>query len=440
MNQNDFLERLNKEQGCMPSRFRNAEIEDIDLRGHEFEYPVYLNEARFIGRVDFSNCVFRKGVSFSGAIFSGGAQFCECQFEDGADFSLSEFRNEEADFFRSSFNGRAWFWRSRFEKSANFTEMKVNIDSDLLSTSERQANFSWTWFYDTVRFNHAKFRCPVYLWRTQFRADTFFDDCMFYEKVLFGGKQNEVLFPRYGLIHPERVELLESEGFFCADTEILVTERFFRSDRAIQKPTTPPRRLSMFLSYNNAFSTQHIEETLDKLNDILITQSEKNIITQEWLNGAGPMFADGNQVSFRNATFNDLESVSFCDIRWDNINVDTSIAGTQQQKFRKIMRGSSYDVFISHASDDKENIVRPLSEGLSRAGFSIWYDESVMEVGDELKETIDKGISESRFAVVVLSHDFFGKDVLVIISGDSDSLLSQDKSRHRGNQNQRQHK
>ncbi len=34
-----------------------------------------------------------------------------------------------------------------------------------------------------------------------------------------------------------------------------------------------------------------------------------------------------------------------------------------------------YDVFISHASEDKEEVARPLAEVLRRNGLSVWYDE-----------------------------------------------------------------
>ena len=34
-----------------------------------------------------------------------------------------------------------------------------------------------------------------------------------------------------------------------------------------------------------------------------------------------------------------------------------------------------YDVFISHAAEDKEEVARPLAEVLRRNGLSVWYDE-----------------------------------------------------------------
>ncbi|MES2381116.1 MAG: toll/interleukin-1 receptor domain-containing protein [Bacteroidota bacterium] len=66
-----------------------------------------------------------------------------------------------------------------------------------------------------------------------------------------------------------------------------------------------------------------------------------------------------------------------------------------------------YDVFISHATEDKKDFVRPLAETLSSLGYRVWYDEFTISVGDGLRRAIDKGISKSRFGIVVLSKAFF---------------------------------
>lgn len=68
-----------------------------------------------------------------------------------------------------------------------------------------------------------------------------------------------------------------------------------------------------------------------------------------------------------------------------------------------------YDVFISHTSEDKEEVVRPLATSLRKAGLDVWYDEFELKIGDSLRRKIDKGLANSRFGVVVLSHDFFGR-------------------------------
>ncbi|MGK7956440.1 MAG: TIR domain-containing protein [Crocosphaera sp.] len=69
-----------------------------------------------------------------------------------------------------------------------------------------------------------------------------------------------------------------------------------------------------------------------------------------------------------------------------------------------------YDVFICHASEDKETLVRPLAEKLTVLGVNIWYDEFRLTIGDSLRRSIDKGLSQSRFGIVVLSPSFFAKN------------------------------
>lgn len=68
-----------------------------------------------------------------------------------------------------------------------------------------------------------------------------------------------------------------------------------------------------------------------------------------------------------------------------------------------------YDVFISHASEDKEAFVRPLAERLRAAHIEVWYDEFSLRVGEGLRRSIDRGLSQSRFGIVVLSPHFFHK-------------------------------
>lgn len=68
-----------------------------------------------------------------------------------------------------------------------------------------------------------------------------------------------------------------------------------------------------------------------------------------------------------------------------------------------------YDVFISHASEDKDAVARPLAEALRSNGISVWYDEFELRIGDSLRRKIDKGIANSNFGVIVISRDFIHK-------------------------------
>jgi TIR domain len=68
-----------------------------------------------------------------------------------------------------------------------------------------------------------------------------------------------------------------------------------------------------------------------------------------------------------------------------------------------------WDVFICHAGEDKAEVVEPLARALGERGVRVWYDRSVLRIGDSLRRTIDNGLSRSRYGVVVLSPSFFGK-------------------------------
>lgn len=68
-----------------------------------------------------------------------------------------------------------------------------------------------------------------------------------------------------------------------------------------------------------------------------------------------------------------------------------------------------FDVFISHATEDKNEVVRPLALALKNEGLSVWYDEFELKIGDSLRRKIDKGLANSRFGIVVLSKDFIRK-------------------------------
>jgi hypothetical protein len=69
----------------------------------------------------------------------------------------------------------------------------------------------------------------------------------------------------------------------------------------------------------------------------------------------------------------------------------------------------AYDVFISHAAEDKDAIVRDLAHELRDRDLDVWYDEFTLRIGDNLRRKIDAGLASSRFGVVVLSPSFFAK-------------------------------
>src|SRR5258708_6429516 len=69
-----------------------------------------------------------------------------------------------------------------------------------------------------------------------------------------------------------------------------------------------------------------------------------------------------------------------------------------------------YDVFISHASEDKEDVVRPLALCLQELGLDVWFDEDILVPGASLSGAVDAGLSNARYGIVILSKAFFAKN------------------------------
>lgn len=69
-----------------------------------------------------------------------------------------------------------------------------------------------------------------------------------------------------------------------------------------------------------------------------------------------------------------------------------------------------WDVFICYASEDRTDVALPIARALQKNGLSVWFDEFELNIGDSLARTIDTGLAQSRFGVVILSSAFFAKE------------------------------
>lgn len=67
-------------------------------------------------------------------------------------------------------------------------------------------------------------------------------------------------------------------------------------------------------------------------------------------------------------------------------------------------------MFVCHASEDKDEIARPLAHALRDAGFAVWYDEFALKLGDSLRRSIERGIVTAQHGIVILSPHFFAKN------------------------------
>lgn len=64
---------------------------------------------------------------------------------------------------------------------------------------------------------------------------------------------------------------------------------------------------------------------------------------------------------------------------------------------------SKIKLFLSHASEDQQDLVRPLADAL-KDDFDVWYSEYSLVLGDKLREKIDQGLRDCDYGIVVLSR------------------------------------
>jgi TIR domain len=68
-----------------------------------------------------------------------------------------------------------------------------------------------------------------------------------------------------------------------------------------------------------------------------------------------------------------------------------------------------WDLFISHAAEDKQDAAIPLFNALERAGMTVWFDTNELKIGDSIREKIDSGLVACQYGVVILSPNFIAK-------------------------------
>ena len=160
-----------------------------------------------------------------------------------------------------------------------------------------------------------------------------------------------------------------------------VTYRVFLDLYAESIPTGPEREYFGLLSHSESINKKELFFLLDYLDQRALIE---NITSDDWSGGC-ILTADG---------YARLKAVGY----------------QYGQATHPFPSNDEWDVFISHASEDKDDFVRPLAEGLEQHGLRVWFDESTLKVGDSLRRSIDRGLGHSKFGIVVISKHFLNKE------------------------------
>ena len=94
-----------------------------------------------------------------------------------------------------------------------------------------------------------------------------------------------------------------------------------------------------------------------------------------------------------------------------NLCLKAASLDTKPPKFIQKIKSmhEKFDVFLSHASEDKENVVRPIHTELEKLGVNAFLDEVHMGWGDSLTEKINKALGQAKFVLAVLSDSSVDK-------------------------------
>lgn len=68
-----------------------------------------------------------------------------------------------------------------------------------------------------------------------------------------------------------------------------------------------------------------------------------------------------------------------------------------------------YDVFVSHAWEDKADFVEAFVQALKDRKIKVWYDKSKIKWGDSMRARIDDGLRKSKFGVAILSPNYIAE-------------------------------
>ncbi|WP_052702648.1 reverse transcriptase domain-containing protein [Pseudoalteromonas piscicida] len=131
----------------------------------------------------------------------------------------------------------------------------------------------------------------------------------------------------------------------------------------------------------------------------------------------------------------------------DEAEIDVLKLDGNPPDFIKKLKGifNMYDVFICHASEDKEAVATPLYESLTKLGINTFIDSEAIKWGDSLVSKINTALKKSKYVVAVISEESINKSwpmkeinavlsleigeentkLLPLMVGDGDALLKQ---------------
>lgn len=163
--------------------------------------------------------------------------------------------------------------------------------------------------------------------------------------------------------------------------------------------------LSFFIP-KNPYSLQAIVKLIDNLDQALAI--DDGVEVQAGL--PGEKLINSKDLNFSGKIF------FYCETEIENEQLEKLQAEIKPKGLYIQYRGPQFAIkrseiekpraFISHDSRDKDIVARPIATKLSRLMCPVWFDEFSLKLGDNLRESIERGIKESKKCILILSKNF----------------------------------
>lgn len=92
------------------------------------------------------------------------------------------------------------------------------------------------------------------------------------------------------------------------------------------------------------------------------------------------------------------------------------------------MTATIYDVFISHAYEDKDPFVNELALALKKNGLKVWYSGFELKIGDSIAENVNAALRDAKYSIVIVSPVYLEKQWAM---AELNALFSQEAERSR---------
>lgn len=92
------------------------------------------------------------------------------------------------------------------------------------------------------------------------------------------------------------------------------------------------------------------------------------------------------------------------------------------------MTETNYDVFISHAYEDKDSFANELAVALKRNGLKVWYSGFELRIGDSIAQSVNEALKAARFTIVIISPVYLTKKWAM---NELNSIFSQETDSNR---------